>query len=139
MKTVVGLMVLSAMAVAGCATGPTEAEKVARDEIARTIPTCSEEKECATKWSAARTWIIANSGWKLQHVTPDYLETYNAINSSPRIAVRVNKEPIANGQYQLVAAVWCDNIFGCQPNKLDAMLDFNRKVNASWTPVKPAQ
>lgn len=123
---------LAAVVAAGCATSPSPREIQLRREIGRTIPTCETEKECAIKWSAARNWIIQNSGWKLQHVQPDFLETYNAVNSSPRIAVRVTKEPLQDGRQRIVATVWCDNIFGCNPDKLEALQSFNNYVNSSW-------
>jgi hypothetical protein len=59
------------------------------------------------------------------------IETYNATNSETKIAARVTKEPLGDGKYKLLVSVWCDNIFGCFPDKLDAALDFNRKVSAA--------
>lgn len=124
---------LSVFMLAGCANmanDPAVQAKLAK--IRETVPTCNSDKECDVKWSAARQWILANAGWKLQHVQPDYMETYNAINSSPALAVRVVKEARQEGGSRIIATVWCDNIFGCNPDKFDALMDFNSKVNASW-------
>lgn len=120
--------------IAGCATQPSPERLALIQEIDRTIPTCSDNRECEVKWNAARTWIVKNAGWKLQHVTPDYLETYNSVDASVYLAVRVNKEPTPDGGYRILGSVWCANILGCHPDKYDALLDFNRSVNKSWTP-----
>ncbi len=123
-----------ALVLSACATTPSPHEVGLRQEISRTIPTCTSDNECSVKWTAARNWVLQNAGWKLQHIQPDFLETYNAINSSPNIAVRVIKEALPGGKHRIVATVWCDNMFGCNPNKLDALLSFNNFVNASWQP-----
>lgn len=101
-------------------------------EVDRTIPTCKEAKECEIKWAAARDWVINNAGWKLQHVTADYLETFNPTASSPNLAMRVVKEPKSDGSYQIKATAWCDNMFGCVPDGWEALKKFNDHVNGSW-------
>lgn len=67
---------------------------------------------------------------------PDIRETIKrnviaAARSSSGIAVQVTKEPAGGGTYRLVARVWCDNMFGCRPDALDALIDFNRTVGAA--------
>lgn len=42
-----------------------------------TAPTCLSDRECELKWTAARQWVRANADMKLQHVTADFMETYN--------------------------------------------------------------
>lgn len=122
---------LAALTLAGCATAPTAEIEAKRDEIARTVPTCSNEKECTAKWEAAQLWIVKNAGYKLQLVTSVLLETYNATDSKVELAARVTKEAVGNGKYTLNLKVWCDNFLGCHPDPLDATLDFQRKVNAA--------
>ena len=124
------LLIIAAViaTISGCATtGNIEAK---RAEFNSTIPTCKTDRECELKWSAARNWVLNNSGWKIQHLTNDFIETYNAVGGSPRIAVRVTKEPIAEGGYRFVVKTWCDNIFGCVPDSWDAAISFNREVGA---------
>ena len=130
MKKLVSIILITL--VAGCATAPSENEVTLRRMISESIPVCTSPKECEVKWAAARSWIIQNAGWKLQHVQPDFMETYNSINSSTRLAVRVVKEPLQNGGYKITATVWCDNWISCYPDKLDALLSFNNTVNGSW-------
>lgn len=121
---------LAAIALAGCATAPSPEFDAKRAEIARTVPTCSSDRECAAKWEAAQLWIVKNAGYKLQLVTPVLLETYNATGSKVELAAQVTKEPLGAGKYSLNIKVWCDNFLGCHPDTLDATLDFQRKVNA---------
>jgi hypothetical protein len=94
MKPLLTLLLLTSLS--GCATVDHTAQ---RAELARTAPTCLTDRECELKWSAARSWVLANSGWKIQHLTNDFIETYNPVGSSTNIAVRVVKEPIAKGGY----------------------------------------
>lgn len=100
-------------------------------ELQQTIPVCKSEKECELKWSAARRWVLSNAGQKFQHVTNDFMETYNPPEHSASIAVRVIKEPLEDGSgYRLLVGVWCNNMFGCVPNKWDAALSFNKYVSS---------
>lgn len=121
---------LAFVALAGCSTMATDPAKEA--EAVRTMPTCASARECEVKWSAARQWILANSGWKLQTIAPDYMETFNAVGGSTELAVRVQKLAQADGSYKIAVKVWCDNTFGCRVPPWDAAIDFNRAVSASW-------
>ena len=112
--------------LAGCATSPEMQAKQA--ELSRTIPTCSGAADCNAKWEAAQLWVVHNAGWKIQTQSNVLIETYNAVNGSTNIAVRVTKEPLGSGRYQLLVTVWCDNIFGCHPDSWDAALKFNREI-----------
>ncbi len=38
---------------------------------------------------------------------------------------------MVKGGYRIVAAMWCDNMFGCNPDTTDALIDFNNSVNLS--------
>lgn len=130
------LCVLAAVAWigAGCATNTDVARKTA--QIHREVPECYSAEECEVMWSAARRWVLAHSTRKLQHVTDDFLETYNPEPYSPYLAMRVEKVPLPGGSgYQIGITVWCNNMFGCSPDKLDAMLAFNKAVSAGQTRV----
>jgi hypothetical protein len=120
--------IITTSILCGCATSPKMQAKQA--EFFRTIPTCSGAEDCNAKWEAAQLWVVHNAGWKIQTQSSVVIETYNAVGSSPRIAVRVTKEPLGGGKYQFLIDVRCDNIFGCQPNSWDAALDFNRRIAA---------
>lgn len=117
-----------AAAVAGCATPVDPALQAA---VQNTIPVCSSQKECEVKWNAAQRWVVNNAGMKLQHITPELLQTYNP-GDSMRLAVEVIKEARQDGSYRIVAKIWCGNPFGCDRNIWQAILDFQNTVNASW-------
>lgn len=120
---------ISAFAIIGCATSPERLAKQA--EVNRTIPTCDSPATCNAKWEAAQLWVVHNAGWKIHTQSSVLIETYNPARSSTRIAARVTKEPLGGGKYQFLIHVWCDNVFGCNPDSWDAALDFNRKIAAA--------
>lgn len=129
--TLVGIVSLFVF-LGGCANQAVIAEK--RAAFQNSIPKCYSEKECELMWSAARRWVLNNAGQKFQHVTDDFIETYNPPQNSPRLAARVIKEPLNDGSgYKIVVSTWCNNMFGCQPDSWDAALSFNRQVSS----VKP--
>jgi hypothetical protein len=111
----------------------TQVQQPKIDEFQRTIPKCFTDKEYERKWAAAQSWVAAHAAYKIQTATNSLMETYNARNSSPGIAVQVVKEPIGDNGYRFLVRVWCDNIFGCRPDSWDAALDFNRTINAVAT------
>jgi hypothetical protein len=123
-------LVLMGLLICLCACGAGNIE-LKRAQFQSTIPTCSSDKECEIKWSAARSWVLNNSYWKIQHITNDFIETYNPTSYSPGIAVRVVKEPMGQSGYRLIVNVWCNNPLGCHPNAWDAAIDFNRYVNSA--------
>jgi hypothetical protein len=128
------LLIAVPLIVSGCATTPSPQEMEIRKQVAASIPTCKETKECEVKWAASRNWILANSGYKFQHLQADFMETYNSTDSSTSLAVRVLKEPQQDGSYKFMASVWCANWIGCVPDKWVALKHFNDFVTASWKP-----
>lgn len=112
--------------ITGCATITSQQQAILRE----TVPMCYGEKECEAKWAAARKWILNNASRKIQIYSDDFIETYNPEPRSPGLAARVIKEPAGNDGYAIIATVWCNNIFGCVPKKVDALLDFNNYVNS---------
>ena len=113
-----------ALAMAGCTT----AQPVAQAPS----PTCAEPKECEVKWSAARDWVVANAGYRIETETPTRIETFPSIASSPDIAVRVLKQARPDGSYQITASVWCDNWIGCTTPPAKAVADFSLHVSSAW-------
>ena len=100
------------------------------EQFHQTVPLCSSEKECTVKWEAAQLWVTKNAAYKVQVITSVLIETYNPTEHSTSIAARVTREPLGNGRYKFVVQVYCDNMFGCRPDVLDAQLDFNRYVGS---------
>lgn len=123
------LTAVIASTLVGCAAQQ-QALRENQTKFTQTIPVCTDEKDCTAKWEAAQLWIVKNAGYKLQTVTNVLLETYNPAGSSTNLAVRVIKEPVGGGKYQLLVRTWCDNLFGCTPDSWAAALDFNQKIGA---------
>jgi len=116
-----------ALTLGACAGTQVSAQ---RAEFVSTIPTCVSDKECELKWAAARRWVLQTSPYRIQHMTNDFLETYNSEPHSPKLAVRVVKEPVDATRYRIVVTTGCNNMFGCFPDSWEAALSFNRYVNA---------
>lgn len=122
---------ISSVLVIGCAApAPSPIDQAKRQQIQMSTPTCSSDKECQVKWETAQLWVVRNAGYKIQTATSVLIQTFGAIRSRPGLAAQVTKEPQGDGKYRFIARVWCDNILGCRPDELDAVLDFNRTLNA---------
>lgn len=126
---------ISAFAVllAGCAGG--QQIDAWKSEAQRTTPVCQGDEDCQVKWSVARRWVLDHAGTKIQNYGVDYFDTYNPVQNSPNLAAQVSKEALGGGRYQIMAKLWCDNMFGCQPNAWAALVDFNRTVGTA-IPIK---
>lgn len=120
------------LVLSGCATSGVDAATAQR-RFQQTTPICIEGKECEVKWAAARRWVLSNSSMKIQHYSPDFIETFNPEGYSAGIAARVTKEPANNSDYRIVVEVWCNNLFGCVPPVRQAAQAFNDYVNNSWS------
>jgi hypothetical protein len=120
--TIKYVLVLSALAVTGCATAPST-------PIAAT-PTCTSDKDCEVKWAAARSYVLAHADMKIQTYSSDFLQTYNPPEYGTQIAAEVNKEPQAAGVYRISAKFWCNNLFGCSTPPRQLLDSFNRTVAA---------
>ena len=130
MQKIACTLLVAIAGLSGCAVQQNPAVQAKIDEIERTIPTCTSEKECTAKWETAQLWVVKNAGYKIQTATTVLIQTFNATGSRVELAAQITKEPMGGGRYQFIAKVWCDNIFGCSPNRMDALLDFNRTLNA---------
>ena len=129
------LTVVLLLSLCACIPGALSQEETAArlQNLRVTTPTCNSSESCELAWSAARDWVLHNAGYRIQLLTPDYLETYGSPSGSPDLSVRVQKQPLGSGRYQLVVTVWCGNMFGCAPNAVVAAQRFNDYVNAVLT------
>ena len=102
-----------------------------RGRIEKTTPTCATDRQCELMWSEARQWMLSAPGYKLQHVTDDFMETYNPINDDGEFAARVSKMPQPDGSYVIEVATFCrrDALHAICRNKADkAELEFNLRL-----------
>lgn len=114
------LAICTVIAVSGCAA------QVDQPTMARAHAPiyCDSEQQCTKIWEATQTWLIRNSGYRLQTVTSSVIQTYGPQQNMPTLAFTVIKEPVGNGLHQIKIAASCSNMFGCQPNEFVAIADY---------------
>jgi len=127
-RIVFALTGMSLVILSGCVTISSQ-EQAAINE---SIPVCNGEIDCDAKWAAARRWVSDNTNLKIQISSDNLIETQKPDKNSSSLAARITKEPSRiPGLYEIVANVWCDNNFGCEPQRVDALMDFNKYVNSA--------
>lgn len=115
--------------LAGCAAAP--AERSAQREVFETRPICTTDKQCEAMWAAARDFVSARCGMKIQHYSADYIETYNSPSDSGNIACRVTKTPERAGGYSIHILAGCGFFLYCSGSPARLMLEFNQHVSAA--------
>lgn len=129
---------VSAALLIGCATPEERAEYARQESEAQakyeaSIPTCSNDKECQAKWAAARRWVLDYCGFKLQHITDDYMETFNSGDyAATEMWCRVTKSPTSETAYRIELENGVNNPFGAGGLSA-ARWQFNQAVNAAWS------
>jgi hypothetical protein len=114
---------LAGLGLVACATVP-------QAPISPT-PTCSTDSDCTAKWTAARTFVLAHAGYRIQTYFPDYMRTSNPVEESPTLAAEVNKSPSPSGGYLIAAQFYCMNDVDCAPYARNTLDEFNREVAAA--------
>lgn len=123
------IVILLTSSLFGCASTPSPEQEMKKSEYLNTIPICDIKLDCTAKWEAAQLWVAKNAGYKIQTATNVVIETFNPTRDDTYLAAKITKEPIGSGKYKIVATLWCNNMFGCNPNKWDASVNFNKFVN----------
>lgn len=121
------LIMLAAGFLSACGVSAEMQAKI--DEFDRTIPSCSSDADCNSKWTAARNWVEANSDFPIRGTMEDRINATSNIRSQSGVGVVVNRVASGSG-YQLLVDAECFSAYGC-PNIMDLQLDFNRTINAS--------
>jgi ketosteroid isomerase-like protein len=122
------LISVIAVLIVGCATIP----QVVREAPSTPTPTCQSAADCEAKWSAARSYLLTHTSYKIQNDSVDRLETYNPSNEvTVGLRAQVSKAIQPDGRYAIVAKFWCNNLFECSPNAAKTLEDFNRTVTAA--------
>ncbi len=131
MLKTMGAALLAAGMLGGCVTTPPMNVGPA--------PTCASAGECEFRWGLARRFVLDNCGFRLQTYTPDFMETYNPTDYSPRLGAQVSKDPLGNGRFELRAKFYCANWLGCEPPEDETLARFNSTVGgAAYTPAATA-
>ena len=123
----IALVALSTLVLSACSISAETQAKM--DEFNRTIPTCSGEADCSSKWNAALNWVEANSDFAVRGPAEDRINATSNIRSQGGVGVVVTRVASGSG-YQLVVDTECFSAYGC-PNIWDLQLDFNRSVNGA--------
>ena len=113
---------LAALSVSACAS-------TAQNRQPIPPVTCTAGKDCDAKWSRAVAWVSQNTAYKIQVQTDSLIQTYGPFDSKTGTAATVNKIAGANGQYEIVAHMSCDNLIGCIPDLGEQMRSFASFVN----------
>ena len=93
----------------------------------RTEIICTAD-ECDLFWSRAMFFVSSKAGFKMQ-IANDYLiETYNPTDYSPKLAYRIQKQPLGNNKHKIITNAWCANLFGCQPNRMQGIANAKRYI-----------
>ena len=112
--------------LAGCATQQ-GASLSPTDRAELDVPLyCEGESECNSMWERAMFFVSSNAGYKMQIANDILIETYNPTQYNTKLAMRVTKEPLGNGNYHIVTTAWCNNVFGCTPDAYVMILKAKR-------------
>ncbi|MFP2467655.1 PDZ domain-containing protein [Pseudescherichia vulneris] len=131
------LFIVASLFLSGCVSQSVRNQQ--QDEINKTIPTCSSQKQCDTAWSASRQWVTQNCGMKIQNYSNDYIETYNSIGDSAATACQITKNLQPNGANSINIRVSCGNMFGCVPDQYQSVINFNKYVSNAIDNVSPVK
>lgn len=131
MKTLlaIGSLALVLSACPAAASGPS------KEDVMKTIPTCTSEAECKAKWGAAQRWLLKNMEFKIRTVTDVFIETFGPRRQSAM--ARVVKEPGEGEVSRIVISFSCQDVLGgetdrgCFPDSVRGAFSFNAFVNAS--------
>ena len=119
---------LCSVFLASCAVNPETQAKM--DEFARTIPSCTTDSDCDTKWAAARRWTQENSDFSIRSESDTRINASSNIISQSGIGVTVTKVTSGSSRFQIVADLECFSAYSC-PELWDMKIDFNRTVNGT--------
>lgn len=113
------LLIALTVVSSGCATNQPNLSAELQQELVAPLY-CSSESECKLMWERATFFVTKYAGFKLQIHNDTVIQTYNPTHASVKLAFNITREPKGDGKYQIWTKVWCDNIFGCQPDHNEA-------------------
>lgn len=118
------VVLLAVVALAGCAQGP----RIQDNPEAMEPLVCANKTQCDAWWQRSQSWVAQNSYWKIQTASDAVIQTYGPGQSRVEMAYNITRSPNADGSARITISAACDNIFGCTPKLLDAVLSFKRYV-----------
>lgn len=103
-----------AVALSACASNPPPPRAVV--EAAEKPLICTGGEQCKTYWQRAVFYVNQNSTLKVQTQTDDLIQTFSPTGGTTRVGYNISREPLQGGAFRLWVKVWCDNMFGCDPD-----------------------
>lgn len=78
--------------------------------------TCVGQERCAAMWRKAQTWIVNNSGWKIQIASDGIVQTYGPTDAGT-MAYRLTRRPLPDGSevFELAASCGRSDTYQCRP------------------------
>lgn len=117
--------------LAGCATAPTA-------PAAQGKPlTCTTGADCDFRWSRAVSWVVTNSGYKIQTQTDSVIQTMGPTHDNPTPAFTVTRVAVSPGVYEFTFGGGCDNLFGCIPTVDESRASFAAYIMAESPAIPP--
>jgi len=110
-----------------CAVSPETQAMI--DEYERTIPSCSSQLDCETKWATARTWALQNSDFPIYTESATRIRASSNQNTASGVGIVITREGNGSNDRFLVD-VECFIAYGCS-EIWESKLDFNRTLNGS--------
>lgn len=121
------LLCLSCLLIPACAVSPEMQAQM--DAYEASIPTCSDQISCETKWLTARRWAMQNADFPIFSESEDRIRATSTLASNSGVGVVVHREP-ANGGYAFLVDVECFSAYNC-PDIWALKLEFNEVVAAA--------
>lgn len=94
-------------------------------------PVCERVAECNAMWNGARIWLARNVPFGLRVDNDDRLATHRA-SEDPQLWAEVERVPLGNGRYKIVAKIRCGVVGECHPSPYQSLKAFNRYVHNSY-------
>ena len=94
-------------------------------------PVCERDAQCRAMWNGARIWLARNVPFDLRVNSDDRLVTHRA-NDDPNLWAEVERVPLGDGRYEIVAEIRCGVVGACHPSPFEALKQFNRYVRQSY-------
>jgi hypothetical protein len=126
LKRCLGLLVLfGTLTLTACGVSPETQAKI--NEYRRTVPSCSSQAECQTKWARARDWAVQNADYPIYSESETRIRASSTMTTTSGTGIVVTREGSGN-QWRFFVDIECFSAGGCG-DVWDTRLDFNRVVN----------
>jgi len=93
---------------------------------------CQVGPDCDLKWERANTWVVENSGLKLQTKTDGLIKTVESPKVSRTLVVTITKNPTSQSSiYEINFIGGCSSMLSCVPSAAESRTSFANFVSAA--------